>query len=94
LTLSDHDLVQRSDGLLTTHVDGEVLAMSIDNGACYGLDRIATRVWELIERPIRIDAICTALEAEFEVSPAICRRDVTELLGTLLARGILIVRPS
>lgn len=92
--LSGSDLVQRKDELLTTEIDGEVIAMSIENGACYGLNRMGTRIWAMIAAPISIDAICRTLLGEFDVAPDVCRRDVTELLETLRAENILTVRAA
>ena len=37
-------LVRNADKLLTTVVDGELIGMSIEQGACYGLNDVATWV--------------------------------------------------
>lgn len=91
---SGGDWVQRKHDLLTTEIDGEVIAMSIDNGACYGLNRVGTRIWSMLASPISVDAICTALVEQFDVAPDACRRDVVDLLEQLRAEGIVRVGPA
>lgn len=85
------DMVTRGADLLTTTVDGELLAMSIERGACYGLNRVGARAWELLERPRSIRSLCEALVAEFDVEPAVCLAEMTELIEGLRAEGLVTV---
>ncbi|MGZ9098408.1 MAG: PqqD family protein [Brevundimonas sp.] len=85
------DVITRGGDLLTAMVDGELLAMSVERGACYGLNRVGARVWELLERARSIRSLCEALEAEFDVSPAACLGEVTELIEGLRAEGLVTV---
>lgn len=87
------DVVARRDSeLLTTEVDGELIAMSIDKGTCYGLNRVGTRIWALIAEPRSIDELCGRLLAEFDVEEEVCRREVVDLLERLRAEGLITVR--
>ena len=56
-TLNLNSIVARSEGLVTSNLDGEVVMMSIDNGKYYGLDAIASQIWELLETPCSIRAL-------------------------------------
>jgi len=87
--LAGGDVVVRKGDLLTTEVDGELIAMSIENGACYGLNAVGTRIWALIEAPRSIDSLCATLLEEFDVTPETCRDQVTELLASLQAEGLV-----
>lgn len=82
----------RSDALLTAEVDGELMAMSVDRGFCYGLDRIGTRIWALLAEPRRIDDLCASLTDEYAVDPATCRRDVVALLDEMRREGLVTVQ--
>lgn len=84
-------LVRDADELLTTVVDGELIALSIDKGACYGLNDIGTRIWDLIAEPRSVESLCEQLQREFEVDEAVCRREVLEFLEQLHAEGIVSV---
>ena len=89
--ISGADVVVRNADLLTTEVDGEVIALSIENGACYGLNRVGSRIWAMIADPRSVDDICAGLLREFEVEPDTCRREVVDLLETLRGDGLVTV---
>jgi len=86
----DEDQIVAARGLLTTRVDGEVMAMSIDRGACYGLDPIGSRIWELLETPISVRELVARLTREYEVDPAVCRTDVCALLSSMESEGMIL----
>lgn len=92
--LSGDAVLTRRDGLLTTEVDGELLAMSIDDGLCYGLNRVGARVWALMAEPITFDAVCARLLSEFQVQPEVCRAQVEALVDRLHSEGLVTVRAA
>jgi hypothetical protein len=85
-------IVRKADGLLSTRVDGELVAMSIDKGLCYGLNAPGVRIWDLIAEPCSLDRVCSQLLAEFDVDEAVCRRQVTALVAAMAAEGLVEVR--
>ncbi len=85
-------VVRNEDGLLTTEVDGELIGMSVEQGACYGLNAVGTRIWALIAEPRSIDSLCEQLLAEFDVAEDRCRREVIELIEDLRADRLVTVR--
>jgi len=85
----DDDQIAASGGLLTTRVDGEVMAMSVERGACYGLDPIGSRIWELVETPVAVGDLVARLTREYAVDPDQCAADVRALLVQLEAEGMI-----
>lgn len=59
----------------------------------YRLDPIGLRVWELLDQVRSVDAICGALEPEFEVSAERCRADVITFLDRLEHAGLVELAP-
>lgn len=89
------DMIAREDGdLVTTRVDGELVGMSVEQGVCYGFDAVATRLWELIESPCSLDALCARLVAEFEVDDTACRADVLAFLEQLRDESLVGITPA
>jgi hypothetical protein len=82
-------IVSRRAELIETEVDGELVALHIDNGTCYGFNGTATRIWALIEQPRRLSELQEELVREFEVDPDLCRRQLGELLKELEADGLV-----
>jgi hypothetical protein len=93
--MNGSDVIVRQDGdLVTTSIDGELVAMSVEQGACYGFDAVATRLWELLGSPLTLDALCAQLVGEFAVEEAACRSDVRAFLKELRGEGLISVTPA
>jgi hypothetical protein len=89
--LAGDAMVTRGHDLLTAEVDGELIAMSVDRGLCYGLNEVGTRIWALIGEPRSIDSLCEQLVREFEVDEALCRAEVIALIEDLRAESLVSV---
>ena len=87
-------IVSRRAELIETEVDGELVALHVDKGTCYGFNGTATRIWALIERPRRLSELREELLREFEVDPAVCDRQLGELLSELEADGLVELQPT
>jgi hypothetical protein len=76
-------VVVRRPEPLTTPVDGELVILDLRRGHYLGIDPIGRRIWELLEQPRSVDALCAALEGQFEVSAETCRTDVLAFVAQL-----------
>lgn len=90
--LSADTVVQRNPKLISNQMDGEIVMMSIDNGEYYGLDEIGSRIWELMEVPVKIDHLVEKLISEFDVQREECFQDTLEFLEDLLDKDLLLVK--
>ena len=86
------DVISRDGDLIFAEVDGEAVALSAARGLCYGLDGIGLRVLQLIETPATLGEICDRLVAEYDVDRTTCEQDVSDLIGSLAAEGLVNVR--
>ena len=87
--LSPATVVVRSDGLIEAEIENEIVALSIEKGTCYGLNRVGSRIWRLLAGPICINDICAKLLGEYKVEPDVCERQVLDLLEELRAEGLI-----
>ncbi len=85
------DRVSRHPGALSAEIDGEVVALDMARGACYGLDAVGARIWSLIETPVEIGQVCATMMVEYDVEADTCRRDVLDLFTDLRAEGLISV---
>ena len=69
-------MVRKQGDWLAAKVGDELVMMSAEKGNYIGLSEVGARIWELIETPQEVDAVCTQLEDEFEVAPEVCRAEV------------------
>ena len=82
--------VVRNESIPTGEVDGEMVALDLDKGSCFGMDRIGSAIWEMTAEPLTVGQIADALTARFEVSREQCIREVAPFVGDLLAEGLLL----
>lgn len=73
---------------MTVDVGGQLVALNIDQGVCYGLNRVATRIWNMIDVPLSTAEAAAVLCDEFDVTPDACREDVLDLFNDLVDIGL------
>jgi hypothetical protein len=87
-------MARRLPGLAEAQVDGELVALHIENGTYYSFNETAARIWALLDRPKNIGDLCAALAAEFEVDASACREEVMFLLKDLQTDGLVDLVPA
>ena len=84
-------MIGRREELLATEVDGEMVALHVENGTCYGFNATATRIWAMLETPKRLGEIRDSLTQEFDVDPEECEAQIRDLLKDLEADGLVTI---
>jgi len=89
----DRDMkMKRIESILESEIDGDVIALSIDKGMCYGFNEVGSRVWQILEQGVSIREISDLLVREYDVDSATCEEEVARLVGELHAEGM--IRPA
>ncbi|MET1113267.1 MAG: PqqD family protein [Allosphingosinicella sp.] len=86
--------VERRGEMIETEVEGELVALHIDNGTCYGFNSTATRIWAMIEQPRLLSELTEELVREYDVDSATCEAQLKALLDELAADGLVEIRPA
>ncbi len=81
--------VLRKPSVIETDVDGELVLLDTEGGACCGLNGIASHIWNLLASPIRVSALCEKLTSEFDVASNECEAQVIDLLNTMRGEGLI-----
>ena len=92
--MADNGLVRRSATLLEAEVDGELVALDVGTGTCFGFNAPVAAVWALIEQPMTVAAIRDALLDRFDVDPATCETEVLALLKQFKTKGLITTTPQ
>lgn len=87
-------LVTRKRALMEAMVDDELFGLELERSEFYGFNGPATRIWQLIETPATVDAICAALLADYAVAPEECRSATSDLLRDLERDGMVTLTPA
>ncbi|CAO1651473.1 lasso peptide biosynthesis PqqD family chaperone [Parasphingorhabdus sp. NYA22] len=82
-------IVQRNPEMVSADMDGEMVMMSIENSAYYGLNAVGSDLWEAMENPVSITALCDRVTKNFDIDMASCQSDIMELLTDLRDRNLV-----
>lgn len=88
-TLDRTALLHTSDTVISSEADGEIMLVSIDTGAYFGLDPVGSAIWRLAGEPVSFETISTALQAQFNGDPGQIDQDAADFVADLLAKGLL-----
>jgi len=86
-------MVRRQGDWLSARVGDELVMMSAEKGNYIGLSEVGARIWELIETPSEMDAVCDRLQEEYDVAPETCRAEVDSFLNELVKHGAITLDP-
>lgn len=79
----------RSNDLIATEMDGDIVMLNISTGLYYGVSGVGTRIWELLERPTNINELVQIISREYEVDEETCQKDLQVFLQDLLNQGAI-----
>jgi len=85
--------VRKQSGWLAAKIGDELVMMSARKPDYIGLSEVGARIWELIETPQDVDAVCARLLDEYDVAPEICRAEVGAFLNELVQNGAAALDP-
>ena len=79
----------RTNAALTTPVEEELVMFDTEAGKYYGLNEVATAIWNRLQNPQTIGSLINSLTAEFEISEEQCRKEVRQFLSDMINRGLV-----
>ncbi len=77
---------------LVAELSGEMVILHMEKGVYYGLDKLGTRVWSLIQEHRTIDELVQTILNEYEVEPEQAERDLVALVQDLATNGLAEIR--
>ncbi|HEY7792059.1 MAG TPA: PqqD family protein [Vicinamibacterales bacterium] len=78
-----------SEAVVARELDGEMVLLDLDSGTYFGLDRVGTRMWQILVDGASADDIVDRLFAEYDVPRETLQHDVLRLLEQLRAKGLV-----
>lgn len=70
-------------------LEGEAVILALDTGTYYGLDGVGRLVWESVQTPLSIEAVCDVVMKQYDVDASRCQNDVIKLAAHLMEAGLL-----
>ncbi len=93
-SVSTESIVHQVEEIVASDIDDEKVMMSVEKGRYYSLDRVGSRVWDLIQEPVMVSDLIDTLLGRYDVDRETCEEDVLEFLEELHDEGILQVRDT
>ncbi|HXT16917.1 MAG TPA: PqqD family protein [Gemmatimonadaceae bacterium] len=88
--LARGSIVLELDESVLDSVQGEhTVLLDYERGEYYGLNAVATAVWQQLRARRQFPDIVAALTAEYDVADELARRDVAAFLADLRDRGVV-----
>jgi len=75
-------------------INGEALILKLQEEEVFSLNETGARVAQLIAEGRSLDAVIDTLTAEYETSRQDIEREVTDLVQTLVSKGLVVRRES
>lgn len=67
----------------------EAAILNLKDGVYYGLNPVGARIWNLIQKPVKVSEILELLIEEYDVEKEVCQNDLMELLNQLLDKELV-----
>ncbi|MEM7387958.1 MAG: PqqD family peptide modification chaperone [Verrucomicrobiota bacterium] len=87
--INDETRLQRNREIISTQIDGETVMMSEDFENYFGMARVGSRIWELLEEKISFAQLIEELMKGFEVTEEQCRQETLAFLQELEKNDLL-----
>lgn len=87
--INENSRIVRNDSIPTGVIDGEMVALDLAKGDCFGMDPIGTRIWALAATPGPLSTIVDQLVSEHDVDRATCSADVIAFVADLARSGLV-----
>jgi len=79
----------RNSTTATAEVDGQLVALDINAGICFGLNEVATTIWKLLDQHCDVADLCDALLDIYEIDRRTCEEQTLALLRELVDIGLV-----
>ncbi len=85
-------IARRADLMTSELSPSELVMLSLENNAYYGMEDTAKAIWDQLGQPRPLSAVVAALQEQFDVDEATCQQDVLEFVKDLLKNGLVVLR--
>ena len=86
-------MVRKQGDWLAAKIGDELVMMSTEKVNYIGLTAVGARIWELIDTPQDVGAVCAQLLKEYDIPPEACRAEVDAFLNELVQHGAIALDP-
>jgi Coenzyme PQQ synthesis protein D (PqqD) len=94
MELTLRDSITIPEDVLIRELDGEAVLLNLESGVYFGLNGVATRMWQLMAERHSLAAVLDTLAGEYDADQRVLEADLLELGRQLCANGLARVSAS
>lgn len=83
--------VRINDDVLFQELQGESVLLNLKSGVYFGLDKVGTRVWQLIRENKDLAAVLDSMVQEYDVTAEKCSQDLLDLVAKMVEQGLVTI---
>jgi hypothetical protein len=80
--------VRIPDDVLFRELDDEAVLLNLKTGIYFGLNPVATRIWQLLSEQRRLSSVVDTMLLEYDIDRDVLEEDLLELTRQLCAKGL------
>ncbi len=85
-----HSKWQVSKEVLSSKIEEEIILMSVEADAYFGIDPIGSHIWDLLSKqPASINELVELLMQEYEIDKETCIQDVQSFINEMASRKLI-----
>lgn len=88
--IADDAQLTLAPSAISTSMPGETVILDAAGDQYFSLEGIGPRIWQLLQDKATVASIVATIRDEYEVDAETCERDVVEMLGELIERGLVV----
>lgn len=81
--------IVRTNKALVSSIEDELVMFDVNAGQYYGLNNVATAVWNHLETEKTVNELAQTLTTEFEISVEECQKELLKFLPDLEEKGLI-----
>lgn len=75
--------------VLYRNLNGESVVLDLNSEMYFGMDEIASRMWEVLAASPSIKEACQILQGEYDIEPQILEQDLMDFIHKLVDHGLV-----
>lgn len=87
--LGPDSVVRITASQLASHLGDEVAILELDRSVYYGLNDTGSFLWNLMQKPVRVNEMRAALVEEFDLDAEVAEKDLLRVLADLRDAGLI-----
>jgi hypothetical protein len=83
-------VVCKNDDIFSGAIDDEMVAINIENGKYYQMNRTGSRLLSLLDRPSSIRELCEKVIGSYKVDPDVLNEEVLEFMQDMVKYKVVL----